>query len=302
MSFSSDVKAELVKLVPNEEHCRIAELSALVKHYVKIELNDGISMLFSGENSAAQKKCFTLLSKTFNITLVKMHDTGQKAKESYILTQKDADLSRILERLSIDNPMSLLDRDCCIRAYLRGFFLASGFVGDPQKAYHFEMLTDEEEFARLLTYLLSQFNISAKHFLRKKYNVTYIKESEAISDVLSVLGAYKSMMGLANTRIEKDVRNTANRRYNCDLANVSRSMDAASKQIEDIRFIQNKVGLDALPDSLREMAIVRVEFPEESFADLGNRLSPPVGKSGVNHRLRKISEFAENLRGEKENK
>lgn len=302
MSFSSDVKEELVKLVPPDTHCRIAELSALIKHYGKIEDGPSPSIAFSLENKAALRKCFTLLGKTFNISSGIFKELEENSRGFAVLTNKDADIEGIIKALSLDDPMALLERDCCVRAYLRGMFLATGFVGDPRKSYHFEILTSDEEYVKLLTYLLSLFNISAKHSLRKKYNVTYIKESEAVSDVLSVLGAHKSMMDLVGTKIEKNVRNNTNRRYNCDLANVSRSINAASKQIEDILFIQNKLGLDALPDSLREMAIIRVEFPEESFLDLGNRLNPPVGKSGVNHRLRKISEFADNLRGEKEKK
>lgn len=300
MSFSSDVKEELNKVLPNEEHCKIAELSALFSFYAKVTREPEYRLLLSADNSYALRKCFTLLGKTFNIKADVFQKGLNEAKGFAEFTSKDFDIKAVCERLCIDDPMALLKKDCCKRAYLRGAFLAAGFVNDPVKSYHLEIITEKEEYSRLLTYLLSQFNIVAKHSLRKKYHVTYLKESEAVSDVLSVLGAYKSMMGLANTRIEKHVRNNTNRRYNCDLANVQRSVNAASKQIEDILFIQEKVGLDALPDSLREMAYVRAEFPEESFSDLGNRLEPPVGKSGVNHRLRKISEFADELRNAKE--
>ena len=243
-----------------------------------------------------------MLNKTFNIGMDVFEDEDHRLKTQVSLNAGNCDIKGIFKRLRILNPMELLKRDCCKRSYLRGAFLATGYIEDPKKSYHFEILTDEEEYAKLLTYLLSQFNIIAKRSLRKKYFVIYIKESEAVSDVLSVMGAHKSMMGLANTRIEKNVRNNTNRRLNCDIANVGRSVNAASKQIEDILYIRDKVGLDALPESLKEMALVRVEYPEESFADLGSRLNPSVGKSGVNHRLRKISEFADDLRGEKEKK
>lgn len=302
MSFSSDVKDELIKVLPGDSHCRIAELSALIKFYGRIEYSPELRLMLSTDNQAALRKCFTLLSKTFNIKTSISQEEINKPKTYVELSENDYEIHRILDELKLDDPMSLLDRDCCKRAYLRGAFLASGFIGDPNKSYHFEILTQEEEYSKLLTYLLSLFNIVGKHSIRKKYIVTYLKEAEAVSDVLSVLGAHKSMMELANTRIEKDVRNDTNRRFNCDIANVSRSINAASKQIEDIHYIEKKIGLDALADSLKEMALIRVEYPEESFGDLGNRLNPPVGKSGVNHRLRKISEFAENLRNEKEKK
>lgn len=300
MSFSTEVKEELNKLVPGEEHCRIAELSALFSFYVKVVKKPEYKLVLSVDNSYALRKCFTLLGKTFNIKA----DVFQKGLNNEAgfaeFTGKDFDIEAVLKKLSLEDPMAILKKDCCKRAYLRGAFLATGFVNDPVKSYHLEIITEKEEYSKLLTYLLSQFNIIAKHSLRKKYHVTYLKEVEAVSDVLSVLGATRSMMGLANTRIEKHVRNNTNRRYNCDLANVQRSVNAASKQIEDILFIKEKVGLDELPDSLREMAYIRAEFPEESFSDLGSRLNPPVGKSGVNHRLRKISEFADELRNAKE--
>ena len=302
MSFSLDVKDELLKFHPAEEHCRLAELSALVRFMAgKANVSED-EIVISSDNRAALRKCFTMLGKTFNIETDVFEDESHNLKTQVSLNAANCDIKNVYKRLRIGNPMDLLKRDCCKRSYLRGAFLATGYIEDPRKSYHFEILTDEEEYAKLLTYLLSQFNIIAKRSLRKKYFVIYIKESEAVSDVLSVMGAHKSMMGLANTRIEKNVRNNTNRRLNCDMANVGRSVSAAAKQIEDILYIRDKVGLDALPESLKEMALVRVEYPEESFADLGSRLNPSVGKSGVNHRLRKISEFADDLRGEKEKK
>ena len=302
MSFSLDVKNELLKFHPAEEHCRLAELSALVSFMSKAEKGSEEEIVISSDNKAALRKCFTMLGKTFNIKADVFEDGNHKPKTQVALNAENCDIAGIIKRLRLNSPMDLLKRDCCKRSYLRGAFLASGYIEDPKKSYHFEILASGEEYAKLLTYLLSQFNINAKRSLRKKYFVIYIKESEAVSDVLSVMGAHKSMMGLANTRIEKNVRNNTNRRLNCDIANVSRSVNAASKQIDDILYIRDKVGLDALPESLKEMALIRAEYPEESFADLGNRLNPPVGKSGVNHRLRKISEYAESLRGEKEKK
>ena len=302
MSFSLDVKDELLKFHPADEHCRLAELSALVSFLSKKDSVTEDEIVISSDNKAALRKCFTMLGKTFNIETDVFEDVNHKLKTQVSLNADNCDIKGIYKKLRILNPMDLLKRDCCKRSYLRGAFLASGYIEDPKKSYHFEILASEEEYAKLLTYLLSQFNINAKRSLRKKYFVIYIKESEAVSDVLSVMGAHKSMMGLANTRIEKNVRNNTNRRLNCDIANVSRSVNAASKQIDDILYIRDKVGLDSLPESLKEMALIRAEYPEESFADLGNRLNPPVGKSGVNHRLRKISEYAESLRGEKEKK
>ncbi|MBR6003789.1 MAG: DNA-binding protein WhiA [Lachnospiraceae bacterium] len=302
MSFSKDVKDELTKLIPNENHCRIAELSALFSFYAKVETEPEIRVSFSRDNASALRKCFTLLNKTYNIRTDGFRTEDEKPKTAVELTSKDCDLERVLKDLSLKAPMDILNKDCCKRAYLRGAFLAAGFVNDPNKGYHFEILSDDLEKTKLLTYLFSLFNIIPKHSVRKKYNVTYVKESESIADVLSVMGAHKCMMELANARIVKDVRNSVNRRNNCDMANISKAVNAASKQIEDILLIDELVGLDALPEGLKEMAEVRMEHPESSFSELGTFLDPQVGKSGVNHRLRKISEYAEDLRNERKTK
>ena len=299
MSFSGDVKEELVKHVPSETHCRMAELAALLMFYAKVEEYPQKRILLSTDNSSALRKFFTLLDKTFNIRAGGLSETSKGVIE---LNKGNSGIDIIFDKIDINRPMSLISKECCKRAYLRGAFLASGFVNDPNKGYHFEFITDNSEYTKLLTYLLSQFNIVPKHSVRKKYDVVYIKEFEMVSDLLSIIGAHKSMMEFANTRIVKDVRNSVNRRNNCDMANISKAVNAAAKQIEDIQYIESTVGLSSLPDSLQEMADVRMEHPESSLTELGTYLNPPVGKSGVNHRMRKITEFAEDLRKEREKK
>lgn len=300
MSFSLDVKEELVKLVPSEEHCRLAELAALFMFYAKVEYEPVLKVSLSTENKAALRKCFTLLNKTFNISSDIFEKDSEKSKTFVELNNENSGIYKVFEKLDLTDPMPLLKKECCKRAYLRGAFLGAGYVNDPEKAYHLEILSNDSEYSKLLTYLFSEFNIIPKCSIRKKYYVTYLKECGSVSDVLSVIGAHKSMMSMANTRIVKDVRNTVNRRNNCDMANISKAVNAASKQIEDIELIQEKIGLSALPESLSEIATVRMEHPDSSFTELGTFLDPPVGKSGVNHRLRKLSEIADTLRLEKE--
>lgn len=296
MSFSSDVKEELVKVLPHDKHCRIAELSALLKYYAKIETEPETQIILSSDNTYALKKCSVLLDKIFNIKAFIFDDSIDKHKSYVILKNSNANVNEVLKTVSIDNPMSLLNRDCCRRAYLRGAFIASGFVGDPQGNYHLEMVSEENEFAKLLAYLFDGFDISVKQSIRKKHYVSYFKSVENISDVLNVLGAQKAMMEVVNARIVKDVRNSINRRNNCDTANIVKAANAASKQIEDILLIDSKVGISSLPNSLREIAKLRIDNPESSLTELGLLLDPPVGKSGVNHRLRKISEYAADLK------
>lgn len=295
MSFSSDVKEELVKILPHDRHCRIAELSALIKYYAKITYEPEKSIALSTDNSFACRKCFTLLDKLFSIRVANFDDDIDKPKSFVILNKSNADVDKVLETVSLNDPLSLLDRDCCRRSYLRGAFIASGFVGDPQGNYHFEMVSEESEFAKLIAYLFDGFGVLVKQSIRKKHYVTYLKSVEDISDVLNVLGASRAMMEVVNARIVKDVRNSINRRNNCDTANILKAVNAASKQIEEIMLIDEKVGINSLPDSLRDIAKLRINHPESSLTELGQLLDPPVGKSGVNHRLRKISEYAAGL-------
>ncbi len=277
MSFSNKVKEEALSVMPVEKHCRTAEISALVRFNSKPLKEGDDRLLLLKDNEAAYRKCFTLLSKTFNI------DT-------------DVLEHSVLKKLSVDNPTEILSRDCCKRAYLRGAFLASGFMADPNKRYHFEILSPNEETSDLLISLFSDFDVKARKSYRKKYSVVYLKESEAISDALNIIGVHRAMMELVGARIVKDVRNDINRRNNCDTANIFKSVSAASRQTEDILFIRQTEGFDNLPGTLREIAIARLEHPESSLTELGGFLDPPVGKSGVNHRLRKLSEYAEGLR------
>lgn len=296
MSFSSDVKEELINILPGEMHCRKAELSALVMYYGKDLEGDNPRVLIPSDNQWALRKCFTILDKTFNIRTDDIEECIINRKTYMMLTRENAQIDKVVNFLKISEPMSLIKKDCCKKAFLRGAFLAGGFVNDPEKGYHFELLSDKKEFTKLLTYLLSLFNIIPKCSVRKKYDVLYVKESDTVADLLSIMGAHRSMMALANTKIVKDVRNKVNRRNNCDMANISKAVNAASKQIEDILLIEEASGIDSLPDGLKEMARLRIENPESSLTELGALLDPPVGKSGVNHRLRKISEIAEDIR------
>lgn len=300
MSFSTDVKEELLKVVPYESHCRLAELSALIKYYGEVIYKPELTIKLSTDNQIALKKCLSLLNKEFNIDTSIFDDSIDKPKSNVILNISNANIKDIVRKLSLQDPMSLIKRDCCKRAYLRGAFIASGFIGDPTGNYHFEIVTDALDYARVLAFLFRGFGIEAKQSMRKRKYVSYLKDVESIMDVLNVLSAPRAMMELMNARIVKDVRNDINRRNNCDMANISKAVNAASKQIEDIMLIHETVGLDSLPDSLSEIAKIRVEHPESSLTELGTYLDPPVGKSGVNHRLRKISEYAASLRSERE--
>lgn len=187
------------------------------------------------------------------------------------------------------------------RAFLRDAFLETGSMSNPEKGYHLEFVCEDEKHAHELIETMRKFEIIAKTVPRKRYTIVYIKESEDIVKLLNVMGAHKCLMDLENLRILKDVRNSVNRRVNCETANISKTVSAANKQIDDIQYIKEHYGFDDLSENLREMANVRLEYPDATLKELGEYLVPPVGKSGVNHRLRKLSELADSIRGKVEN-
>lgn len=175
-------------------------------------------------------------------------------------------------------------------------FLSSGSLSDPEKSYHFEIVCREIGKAQELIEIMREFELDAKLVERKAHYVVYLKEGEQIADMLRIMGAYRSCMDFENVRIVKEMRNSVNRQVNCETANIHKTVGAAVRQIEDIRLIEERQGLSELPKSLREMAEIRLQHPDAPLLELGNYFSPPIGKSGVNHRLRKITEIAEKLR------
>ncbi len=244
------------------------------------------------ENETVARKYFTLLQKTFNIETVMQEVDEEKIFHALHLYDADKEI------LPLNLPVNslLIKNSCCARAFLRGVFLCAGSMSDPEKSYHLEFVCNSPEQAEQLKDIIQEFQIEAKVIKRKKYYIVYLKEGSGIVDLLNVMGAHVSLMNLENLRIVKEMRNSINRRVNCEAANITKTVNAASKQIEDILLIQKQYGFENLPDNLRQMAEIRLEYPEAPLKELGEYLEPPVGKSGVNHRLRKLSEIAEHMR------
>lgn len=290
MSFSSDVKEELEKVMPGSRHCRLAELAAIIHFGCRLEGNEAKSeeIKIVSENPFASRKYFTLLKKTFII-----NENVVKVLQAVKILDEWGNLHPLSEET---NPL-LIKNSCCRRAFLRGAFLSIGSMSNPEKGYHLEFVCENENQALQLQQTIYGFEIDARIIRRKKYFVVYLKEGTGIVDLLNVMGAHLSLMFLENLRVEKEVRNSINRQVNCEAANITKTVHAASKQIEDILLLQKNYGLSNLPDNLRQMAEIRLEHPESSLQELGKYLNPPVGKSGVNHRLRKLSEIAEKIKG-----
>lgn len=278
MSFSAEVKEELQKQVGKSRHCQIAELAAMIafdgigieNHLLNEKYQALVGELFPGEKDVAEWRI---------LELVKMWDEKKQKPE----------INSTVNGL-------LLQQVCCRRAFLRGAFLAGGSISDPNKSYHFEIVCKTLEQAEQLRDIINSFAMEAKIVERKKHQVVYLKEGAQIVDMLNIMEAHVALMNLENVRILKEMRNSVNRKVNCETANISKTVNAAVKQLEDIVFIRDKAGLDSLPDNLREIALLRLENPDAPLKELGTFLDPPVGKSGVNHRLRRISEIAETLR------
>jgi len=317
MSFSKDVKDELSRQLSPARHCQIAEIAALISLCGRIMIteNDSYILKIQTENVTVARKYFTLIKKTFNInTEISIKQNAYlKMSKMYSLSITDHEMAlkilqatklidenkEIGENLSVMSNL-VIQNSCCKRAFIRGAFLAAGSISDPEKTYHFEIVAPNEAKAKQLQAIINSFDMDAKIVIRKKYHVVYVKEGSQIVDLLNIMEAHVSLMNLENVRILKEMRNSINRQVNCEAANINKTVTAATKQIEDILYIKEQIGFSELTEGLEEIAILRTEYPEASLKELGDLLSPPIGKSGVNHRLRKISILADNLREQKE--
>lgn len=288
MSFSSDVKTELVKQIGKSRHCQLAELAAILELEGRIG-KEGSSLEVDSDNPLVIQKYALLMKKLFSI------NSEEPLSES--------DIRRVMEAMKWDfselgrarSSGLLVQKTCCKRAFIRGAFMAAGSISNPAKSYHFEIVCRSMEQAVQLKELMESFETDAKVVPRKQHFVVYLKEGSQIVDMLNVMEAYVSLMNLENVRILKEMRNSVNRKVNCETANISKTVNAAVRQVNDIIRIRDTIGFSQLPDHLREMAKLRLDYPDASLKELGTYLSPPVGKSGVNHRLRKLSAIAEKL-------
>ena len=312
LTFSGKVKEELSRQWNGEKHCQIAEIAAIISMCGKVTIDsrDRYAVKVRTENISVARKCFTLLEKTFNIeaeslvninkskgnttytVVVKQHEDAMKLLQEARLVDGDGEIS---EEFSTSRNM-IVHKSCCKRAFLRGAFLASGSMSHPEKSYHIEMVCASKAKAEQIQKLINSFGLDAKVILRKNSYVVYLKEGSQIVDLLNIMEAPIALMEMENVRILKEMRNSVNRKVNCETANINKTVSAAAKQVEDIRLIQKEIGLNKLPEGLQEIAELRLTYPDASLKELGEMLTEPLGKSGVNHRLRKLSELAEDIR------
>lgn len=312
MSFSSEVKEELSRQFSKSRHCQLAELAAILGFLGRIEgtsLQQALTI--HTENVTLAKKYFTLMKRTFGINAslgVGQNAYLHKTKTCSVTVAGRDEVTKVLSAIKwMDQQQNyirgtelvdgiLVKNACCKRAFIRGAFLSSGSMSDPEKSYHFEIVCADMEKAEQMREIINSFDLDAKIVQRKKCYVVYLKEGSQIVDILNVMEAHVALMNLENVRILKEMRNSVNRQVNCETANINKTVNAAVKQVEDIKYIEHTVGLSTLAEGLREMAELRLQYPEAALKELGTMLDPPVGKSGVNHRLRKICSIADELK------
>ncbi len=311
MSFSRDVKEELSRHISDARHCRIAEMAAIIGTCGELGASAGgrVFLKVVTDNLTVAKKYYILIRKTFDSEIevaIKRRKGGNRSYSVHVSREKD--VKTILGAVKrMDDEGALMPADtlvnglviqntCCKRAFVRGAFLSCGSITAPSKAYHLEMALASRQKADEMCGILRAFEVEAKIVERKKHYVAYVKEGEQIVELLNVMEAHVALMDLENVRILKEVRNSVNRQVNCEMANIHKTVTAATRQVNDIQFIRDSVGLDELPDNLRMVAELRMEHSEASLKELGAMHDPPIGKSGVNHKLRKISEMADRLR------
>ena len=311
MSFTKEVKSELIRKMGKEKCCQIAELAALIKVIGSLEIaNNNLVLKLETKNPAVARRLYQLLQKQFkfkaeiivrknmyleqnNYYIIKIppqERTKQLLMDCGLLSENYRFIYKIKEEF--------INRDCCSKAYLRGLFLAGGSINEPSSDYHLEIGIEYKEYINELKKLFDKFQIDLKSRKKKDLQFIYLKKADDISKFLSIVGAHSSLMEFENARIYKKIRNRVNRIVNCETANLNKTVKAAQKQIEDIELIAEMKGLKELTPSLREIAELRRENPYASLRELGELLEPTLSKSGVNHRLRRIANLADELRDE----
>ena len=311
MSFSSEVKEELSRQTDSARHCRIAFLTALF-HMAPVLTEDTVGIRTDLEYAA--QAFANVLKKVVQAPVSEERRPKGKSWEITVTVSGKEQVKSLLEAMKLDRSPDtelipqqdeirsilpsrlLLQKTCCRRAYLRGVFLMTGSVSDPSKSYHLEIVFQRQEDARMIVKLMDSLGFGARVSTRKGRFVVYLKESEQISDLLGAMGATLCLMKLENERILKDIAGNINRQVNFDAANLKKTGVTSKRQREDIEFIERTVGLGTLPATLQQAARLRLEMPDASLQELSEASQPHVGKSGINHRLKKLETIAQELR------
>ncbi|HEY4602110.1 MAG TPA: DNA-binding protein WhiA [Cerasibacillus sp.] len=309
MSFASEIKNELTR-IESDSCCMIAELSALIRMNGVISFSEhGYALDVPTENAAIARRIYTLVKEKYNLPIDLLVRKKMKLKKNNVyIVRITTKVRELLQNLKIfdeepytfvhDISNEIVKKTCCKRAYLRGAFLAGGSTNNPEtSSYHLEIFNVYKDHNKALCDLMNGFGLRAKQLKRRNGYIVYLKEAEKITEFLSIVGAHNALFKFEDVRIVRDMRNSVNRLVNCETANINKTIGAAFRQMENIKLIERTIGLDALPDRLREVAIARMDNEEVSLKELGELIpSGKISKSGVNHRMKRIDEIADKIR------
>lgn len=292
MSFAADVKAELCRAPLNRRCCAQAEAYGVLMYCNTFGRGE---MRLVTENEAFAQRLPALFKKAFKLSFDRLPEGEGKAVFAISNPAKLAVIHQAFgtedSALALHVNFAVLEERCCRASFLRGAFLAGGSVTDPRKGYHLELATSHHSVSREVLALMLELELEPKSAQRKGNEVLYFKQSDKIEDFLTCVGAPIAAMEVMNAKLEKDLRGKVNRRVNCDAANLDKAVEAAMVQVEAIRNLEERGQLAQLPDKLREAAALRLAHPEDTLAQLAERCDPPITKSALNHRLRKLVEL-----------
>lgn len=310
MSFSSEVKDEVAKIKVDSYEIILSELAGITPMCGVLNFkNNKISMEYITENAPVARRVFTFLRRSFGFDVeVKNAKSTQLKKNVFIIyISQDESCRLLLDELKYIKgasvfminyaPTDLVKTVNEKKAYIRGAFMGSGSITNPKKGYHLEFVSENESNAYFLMDVINEFGFNSKIITRKEKYIVYIKDSEQISDFLSLIGAYNSVLKYENIRVIKEMRNNVNRIVNCETANLNKTVKSSYDQVEDIKLIDKEIGLDNLDEDLKEVAILRLNNRSMSLNDIANSLDSKVSKSTVNYRFKKLRKIANKLRG-----
>ncbi|GEN29880.1 hypothetical protein HNQ35_000419 [Cerasibacillus quisquiliarum] len=309
MSFASEIKNELTR-IESDSSCMIAELSALIRMNGVISFSEhGYALDIPTENAAIARRIYSLIKAMYQLPIDLLVRKKMKLKKNNVyIVRITTKVRELLQDLKIfdEEPYTfvhnisdeIVAKKCCKRAYLRGAFLAGGSINNPEtSSYHLEIFNVYKEHNQALCDLMNEFDLRAKQLKRRNGFIVYLKEAEKITEFLSIIGAHNALFKFEDVRIVRDMRNSVNRLVNCETANINKTIGAAFRQMENIKLIERTIGLDALPEKLKEVAITRMNHEEVSLKELGELIpSGKISKSGVNHRMKRIDEIADKIR------
>ncbi len=310
MSFSSDTKNELARIVPEKKCCMLGEIAGFIRVAGSIKLagRGRFTIVLSTENPAIARHYKKLIKDYFSVDVSLEIGRGTMLKKGkyYLMSLGPEELSEQILRetgiLMIREGMNyisdgiyqgLIKTKCCRKAYLRGLFLGAGTMSNPEKAYQFEIVCKAEALASDVKRLMNSFvDIHARIFRRKKEYVVYTKAAQEVTDILAIMGAHSQYFVFEDIKLKKELRNRTNRINNCDQANIDKAVAASERQIESVKKIDDVSGLSSMPGKLKEIALLRLENPDATMTELGEMMDPPLKKSGVAARMKRIEELA----------